>query len=223
MCKIKMNNHTNVLIYSKFSQACRKLVEMIESIPSFKENANMLCIDNKDARNRILQSDKLKITEVPCILRIYQDNGYVEIFEGEKSFKLLEEYILQEKQNQPPPPPPQPVYQPQPPQQIDENTVSRLSPAKLPQKSSLQQNQKLINMSSLEDLGDAVESRDHSSELSPSYTPQNKNVHFDIEQENQQRNAPERTLKQSGNFVSIALQMQKEREEAPNVGAGRPV
>lgn len=212
-----MNNHTNVLIYSKFSQACRKFFDIMEASLSFKEKSNMLCIDNKDARDRILQSDKLKITEVPSILRIYQDNGYVEIFEGEKAFKLLQEYIAQEKQNTPPPPPPQAVYQPQPPQEIDDNSMSRLPPTKLPQKSSMQQNQKLINMSSLEDLGDAVESREHSIEISPK--SQNKNVHFDIEQENQQRNVPERSLKQAGNIVSIALQMQKDREEAPS---GRP-
>lgn len=209
-----MNNHTNVLIYSKFSQACRKFFDMVEASPSFKEKSNMLCIDNKDVRDRILQSDKLKISEVPSILRIYQDNGYVEIFEGEKAFNLLGEYIAQEKQNTPPPPPPQPVYQPQPPQEIDDNSMSRLPPTKLPQKSSMQQNQKLINMSSLEDLGDAVESREHSIEAS--HKAQNKNVHFDIEQENQQRNAPERSLKQGGNIVSIALQMQKDREEAPS-------
>ena len=214
-----MNNHTNVLIYSKFSQACRKFFDMIEASPSFKEKSNMLCIDNKDVRDRILQSDKLKISEVPSILRIYQDNGYVELFEGEKAFKLLEQYIIQEKQNTPPPPPPppQPIYHPEPPQEIDDNSMSRLQPAKLPQKSSMQQNQKLINMSSLEDLGDAVESREHSIEAP--HKAQNKNVHFDIEQENQQRNAPERSLKQGGNIVSIALQMQKDREEAPS---GRP-
>ena len=215
-----MNTHTNVLIYSKFSQACRKFFDMMEASPSFKEKSNMLCIDNKDARDRILKSDKLKISEVPSILRIYQDNGYVEIFEGEKAFILLSEYIAQEKPKTPPPPPPpppQPVYQPQPPQEIDDNSMSRLSPAKLPQKSSMQQNQKLINMSSLEDLGDSVEIRDHSIEV-PNKV-QNKNVHFDIEQENQQRNVPERSLKQAGNIVSIALQMQKDREEAPS---GRP-
>ena len=141
-------------------------------------------------------------------------------FEGEKAFKLLEEYINHEKQNTPPPPPPpppQPIYHPQAPQEIDDNSMSRLQPAKLPQKSSMQQNQKLINMSSLEDLGDAVESREHSIEAP--HKAQNKNVHFDIEQENQQRNAPERSLKQGGNIVSIALQMQKDREEAPS---GRP-
>ena len=217
-----MNTHTNVLIYSKFSQACRKFFDMMEASPSFKEKSNMLCIDNKDARDRILKSDKLKISEVPSILRIYQDNGYVEIFEGEKAFILLSEYIAQEKPKTPPPPPPpppppQPVYQPQPPQEIDDNSMSRLSPAKLPQKSSMQQNQKLINMSSLEDLGDSVEIREHSIEVP--HKVQNKNVHFDIEQENQQRNVPERSLKQAGNIVSIALQMQKDREEAPS---GRP-
>lgn len=220
-----MNNHTNVLIYSKFSQACRKFFDMIEASPSFKEQSNMLCIDNKDVRDRILKSDKLKITEVPSIIRIYQDNGYVEIFEGEKAFKLLSEYIAQEKQNAPPPPPPppptppppQPVYHPEPPQEIDDNNMSRMPPTKLPKKSSMQQNQKLINMSSLEDLGDAVESREHS--IEPPHKAQNKGVHFDIEQENQQRSAPERSLKQGGNIVSIALQMQKEREEAPS---GRP-
>ena len=217
-----MNNHTNVLIYSKFSQACRKFFDMMEASPSFKEKSNMLCIDNKDARDRILKSDKLKISEVPSILRIYQDNGYVEIFEGEKAFILLSEYIAQEKPKTtppppPPPPPPQPVYQPQPPQEIDDNSMSRLSPSKLPQKSSMQQNQKLINMSSLEDLGDSVEIREHSIEVP--HKVQNKNVHFDIEQENQQRNVPERSLKQAGNIFSIALQMQKDREEAPS---GRP-
>jgi len=88
-----MDNHTNIILYSKFSPASRKFIEMIEKIPNF----NLVCIDNKKTRDRILKSEKLNVKEVPCILRVYEDNGYVEMFEGERAFHLLKTYIDQYK------------------------------------------------------------------------------------------------------------------------------
>jgi len=93
-----MDDHTNILLYSKFSPASRKFIEMLDKIPNF----NLLCIDNKKTRERILKSDSLNIKEVPCILRVYQDTGYVETFEGEKAFRLLKTYIDQYKKQQTP-------------------------------------------------------------------------------------------------------------------------
>ena len=31
----KMDNHTNIILYSKFSPASRKFVEMLDKIPNF--------------------------------------------------------------------------------------------------------------------------------------------------------------------------------------------
>ena len=87
----KMDSNVHVLLYSKFSQACRKFIDTMENIPLFKDNVTLLCVDNKDVRNRILSNSKLNIKEVPCIIRIY-DSGYTEIFEGNRSFEVLLSY-----------------------------------------------------------------------------------------------------------------------------------
>ena len=60
--------HTNILLYSKFSQASRKFIETLESSETLEKHFTLLCIDNKKIRERIEKSSKLNIKEVPCIL-----------------------------------------------------------------------------------------------------------------------------------------------------------
>lgn len=67
-----------ILIYSKYSSQCQRLVQVLASNPI--EYIKLLCIDNSKARQRILESKKLSIHTVPCILLVYSSN--IEKFEG---------------------------------------------------------------------------------------------------------------------------------------------
>ncbi len=241
-----MDNHINVLLYSKFSPASRKFVEMIESLPNF----NLLCIDNKRTRERILKSDKLNIKEVPCILRVYQDTGYVESFEGDRAFQLLKTYIDQYKASQTPVQPiqsqpiqmqpiqsqpvqmqpiqSQPVQmqpiqsQPVQMQQVNPSQMtSQLIPESPPRQDSIQKQQQLINATSIEDLGNDI----NRGQTMNTYMHVPKSVEFDIDIENRQRTVKQdRSVKSSdggGNIVNRAMQMQKEREQETSVPMGR--
>ena len=238
-----MDNHTNILLYSKFSTASRKFVEILDKTPNF----NLLCIDNKKTRERILKSDKLNIKEVPCILRIYQDNGYVESFEGERAFQLLKTYIDQYKLQQTPiqqTPIQQTPIQQTPLQQtpisvpsLDSSSQSQqpLQQQSQPQQ-SLQQQSQMTQMTSQiypesqprqdsiqkqQQLINATSIEDLGSDINKGQTMNTymhvpKSVEFDIDIENRQRNVKkDRSVKstEGGNIVNRAMQMQKEREQ----------
>jgi hypothetical protein len=259
-------NHTNILLYSKFSPASRKMVEMIDNLPNF----NLLCIDNKKTRERILKSEKLGIKEVPSIIRVQHDTGYSELFEGDRAFKLLNTYKSLSNQNTPPPKkvhfqspltqesqeqpvqsqvsiqtPQQPIQQPpqqvsmiqQPPQQTNlmqqqpSQQVSMIQPIQQPQQleeglpryDSIQKQQKLINATSIEDLGTDI----NKGQTMNTYIHVPKSVEFDIDIENRQRSVKtDRSVKNDGgNIVNRAMQMQKEREQESSFpGSGqRPI
>lgn len=103
-----------VLLYSKYSQFCKKLINTIgEQSFDFATltRLNTVCVDNEDIRNQIVNSKNIDIKMVPCILIIY-NSGSVEKYEGNDAFRWTENII---KQHQPPPiqqPPPQPIQQP---------------------------------------------------------------------------------------------------------------
>jgi hypothetical protein len=94
-----------VLLYSKYSPQCKKLMDGVTTCGfDFVTATGMssLCIDNKDIRSRIESSNTIEITEVPCILIGYSDGG-VEKFEGDTAFEWAGSYIQKLA------PPPQPV------------------------------------------------------------------------------------------------------------------
>jgi hypothetical protein len=231
--------HTNILLYSKFSPASRKFVETVESIDNLEKEFNLICVDNKKTRQRIEKSSKLNIREVPCILRIYQNNGYVETFEGEKAFQLLNKYVkeikkapqpvqLLQKNNSIITPSNSPLQIPQHPPQMPQipsmqdnfNNVSQLIPESPPKQDSIQKQQKLINATSIEDLGTDI----NKGQTVNTYMHVPKSVEFDIDIENRQRTIKtDRSVKSSdsgGNIVTRAMQMQKEREQESSMPPG---
>jgi hypothetical protein len=96
----------SVLVFSKYSDNCKKLIQLISSSGVNFSNLQSLCIDNDKVRQRILQNEIFNITVVPSILSIY-NNGNVEAYEGANAFNWVQEIITRFS------PPPQP--QPQPP------------------------------------------------------------------------------------------------------------
>jgi hypothetical protein len=252
--------HTNILLYSKFSPASRKMIETFETFKTLEKNFTLVCIDNKKTRERIEKSTKLNIKEVPSILRVYQDTGYVETFEGEKAFQLFNKYIIElKKQTDEEPqsydqnsdfssknvqhvqpvqllkkkvptntPTNTPIQGPKKSHQIanipqlDNNfssvsnmssNVSELMPENQPKQDSIQKQQKLINATSIEDLGSDI----NRGQTVNTYMHVPTSVEFDIDIENRQRTIKtDRSVKNTdsgGNIVTRAMQMQKEREQ----------
>jgi hypothetical protein len=204
MSNITDDNVINVVVYSKFSQASTKLIGMIDKNPPLKQNTHLLCIDNEEVRKRVVKSQKLNIKHVPCIMRLHESNGYVESFEGEKAFSLVNTYYieyLERQQAQPPQPPPQQLQSYQQSQQ--------------PQQSYQQQEPPRGN-SSTTPLGNLMELTDDEMPTQNSNTL-NTYLHIPSQLDGQNTNMPtvDRAVKKesgSANIVSRAMQMQKERD-----------
>lgn len=99
-----------VLLYSKYSESCRQLLQTMER---FGANIAMVCLDNKEVRQRVMNDKRLNITVVPTLLSLY-DTGVVEKYEGSKVMELLLnsfEKINQQKQVTIPEPPQAPAEQ----------------------------------------------------------------------------------------------------------------
>ena len=88
-----------IILYSKYSQNCKKLLSMARNTITELENVELsnICIDNKDIRKKILKSKTLIVKMVPCILVLYPDGG-VEKYEGGTAFRWVEEIINNTKQ-----------------------------------------------------------------------------------------------------------------------------
>lgn len=123
-----------VLFWSKYSNNCKKILELMNA---HNFNIENVCVDNKDIRSRILNDKRIKLSKVPTILTLY-DTGVIEKYEGNRAFdlfnnvfnemqkkqKLIEEQLKKEKtQNQQTPPQIQqtPPQTQQTPPQIQQN------------------------------------------------------------------------------------------------------
>ena len=109
-----------ILVYSKFSNSSQTLLNIIE-----KSNINtpfqLLNIDNKEIRSKLLNDQRFKIKYVPCIIRI-DSNGVAYQYEGEKAFNVVQK-MYEDAQPQMPP-----QMQPQMPQQMQPQVVFKQAP-----------------------------------------------------------------------------------------------
>lgn len=109
-----MEPQYSILVYSKYSQNCKKLFDLMgESGIDFTNGVGlqMLCIDNNEIRKRIKSNGQLGVSVVPCVLSIFP-NGGVEKYDGATAFNWVEAVITRLK---PPPPPQIPQPPPRPP------------------------------------------------------------------------------------------------------------
>lgn len=91
-----MNPRILVLLYSKYSTNCQKLIETIQVNRIQIPNLQSLCIDNKKIRKRILENKQFDVSVVPCILSVFE-NGTVEKYEGDYSFQFVEQFIVRQQ------------------------------------------------------------------------------------------------------------------------------
>jgi hypothetical protein len=227
------DSHVTVVMYSKFSSSCTNFLEILAKVPTFKHT--LLCIDNEDARKRVLTQSKLNVTEVPCIFRIYERTGYVETFEGERAFTILnthynhylekieKEQLLRMAPPSPPPPPP-PQQSPLPQQtQIPQYVQQTQLPQNVQQTQLQQQQTQLPQQAQQTQLLPQNYEFDIASQPPP--TTMSSTPIDQLDQSYMSNPGPgpgqgpgpgmqiDRALKSgSGNIVSRAMQMQKERE-----------
>lgn len=99
----------SVLLYSKYSQNCKKLFDMIGNTGLDLSNTiQLLCIDNEIIRKRIRNNKQIEVTTVPCVLNVFS-NGAVEKYDSSHAFAWMENLLQRLAPPPPPPPPPQPV------------------------------------------------------------------------------------------------------------------
>jgi hypothetical protein len=90
-----MSSFTSAILYSKYSI---NSVNLVNTIKNSNIDISMICIDNEKIRKRIMNSKNITVTEVPCILNIYQD-GSIEKYEGETCFEYVDSMISQLNQS----------------------------------------------------------------------------------------------------------------------------
>lgn len=207
------------VLYSKFSQASQRFLALLENVPKLRQQSTLLCVDNRQVRERVTNNVKLPVQEVPCVIRIFADSGYTELFEGEQAFALVKGLMKDI-----PTPPSQPPVPPVPPTSpvivaAPAPEVTNLLGPKLPTQMSLKQHLATVESPDM-DIQIPKNSVPVFDEIPSKPSPPNNTVtstYLDgIEKENMQRGAPERTLKATnngGNLITRAQQMQKEREQ----------
>ena len=184
----KMNQQFSVLLYSKYSNECVKLMNDLDTKLLTVKNTfgiTPVCIDNENIRKQILSSDKISITTVPCILLVYTDGG-VEKYDGYNLTEWLSEMTSK--------------YQPQ------------QQPVKKVKQSSIQQETKIEDLDS-----ESSEAEDINSNKPPIII-RNGSSNYDIvepplsvEETETTQNLPIK----STNLMATAMAMQKEREVVP--------
>ena len=91
----------DVLLYSKFSNASKKLLSQLQKTPVLLESISLVCIDNKKIRDKILNDEKIKVQGVPCFIRLNEETGNFDIFEGHSAFDFFTsmQNAIKEKEN----------------------------------------------------------------------------------------------------------------------------
>lgn len=217
-----MNNQFYVVIYSKYSQHCKKFMNTLNKL-NIGLNINYLSVDNPTSRNRILSNKKLNIKNVPCILAVFPETGNVDVYEGNDSFIWLNEQqqkILEEQKRQQ-----QQLQLQQQQQQQQQMQLQQQKQMQLQQQQQIQQQQqkqkKKQKYEDQEDDEPVVETRRKQRKtLIDDLDSENENE-IEIEDENEQQSSipvPSYPTKKRSDhtkrdsLLSTALQMQKSRE-----------
>jgi hypothetical protein len=85
-----------ILLFSKYSDSCQKLFNIIQNSGIDFSFLIPMCVDNAEVRKRIITNKKIVIRHVPCILSILADGG-VEKYEDDTAFGLIQEIIQSQR------------------------------------------------------------------------------------------------------------------------------
>jgi hypothetical protein len=81
-----------------YSNHCKQFLDLWNQYNSLIP-LNLICVDNKIIRNRIINSKKIKITLVPCVM-ILKSDGLLLTYDGSNAFDWLQEVISILKNNE---------------------------------------------------------------------------------------------------------------------------
>lgn len=70
-----------IVLYSKYSPQCNRIVDLYQQQRPNIDYLRLLCVDNVNLRESILNATNVRIRTVPCVLFIYP-GGRIEKFEG---------------------------------------------------------------------------------------------------------------------------------------------
>ena len=90
-----MDQQLCILLYSKYSPMSKKMLEALQLCPINLETTiglQSVCIDNKAVREQILNSTKIEVTVVPCLLIVFR-NGGVEKYEGNSCLQWIDKTV----------------------------------------------------------------------------------------------------------------------------------
>ena len=88
------NEITIICVYSKYSSYCQKFLKQLTKLPDVKK----ICIDNHKIRDYVLNSNTIKLTQVPSLI-ITKDNENT-VYEGDNAFMQLANLIESKKRNE---------------------------------------------------------------------------------------------------------------------------
>lgn len=116
-----MNQQLTILLYSKYSNQCTNLIDLIQQSKVDFSTLQLLCIDNKKVRQRIHKDKKIQVTTVPCILDIFS-TGIIEKYDNISAFQWVHSII---SKFSPPTPPTQPTPQNYQPIYLPHNNIPK--------------------------------------------------------------------------------------------------
>jgi hypothetical protein len=229
-----------ILLYSKYSRSCMKILDSVDQLNSMTGNSipmvQLVCIDNKETRKQILNSNSIEIKKVPCLLVV--DNTTVEKYDGERAFEWVSEVIQKisvksQPNSKPPSPPPKTMIQievPPKPQSTPPKPQSRppkpqSTPPK-PQSRPPKPKTKKKAETKIEDLDDIEEEEDEETEnqdkpKKPPIPNRNESGSYIIDgsseedQEEKEDNQEKKSTNSSKGMgiLDIAFAMRQEREK----------
>ena len=212
-----------ILLYSKYSRSCLKLLDNVEQLNRMTPTpmVQLVCIDNKQTRKQILNSKAIEIKKVPCLLIL--DDTTVEKYDGERAFQWVSEVFQKlNVQNQPPPPPPPPqtVIEIEPPvsqPKVRTQSEERKRPKNQPKKQT--------KIEDLDDISEEEEEDDEDTEnqskiRKPPIPNRNGAGTYSIDEDTFSEPEIERVEKKSSNsgskgggILDLAFAMRQEREK----------
>jgi hypothetical protein len=158
--KFKMD----VLLYSKFSPASKQLMLQLQQTPELLESLTITCIDNKLIRKQILSDEKVKFNYLPCFIRLNDQTGNFDIYEGQNAFDFFTTLQTQFQQpvsqnynfTKPQPPIPQKYQEPENENEYENEYENEAIQPPMPQKQTKQ---------NIKQKAQQEESQRHQSEL----------------------------------------------------------
>lgn len=202
----------DVLLFSKFSPSSKKLLIQLEKTPDILKALSIICIDNKKIRQQVLNDTKVKVSFLPCLIRLNDDTNNFDIYEGQNVFDFfsnIQQHILEESRLEKIRMEEERLQQKAEEIRMEQIRIQNMQMTKdeNPKKVSftsiddLDENPKKVSFTSIDDLDKGIGTYIHI-----------EKDNLDKERDINTKNAEMVVKSSSGNLLTKAMKMQKERE-----------